>query len=235
MAPLTNIEKIEARLDAITDLMTFQSETDILRARLQKLPDLEKLLAKIFTYSIKHSVKAIYFEDVSLQKMKEFRTLLNCFKNIDNTIESLTTLRRREELNSARLLALISTKDEHEQGLMPTGILETIHHFDKLIQWKRVPGTTNEIPEPQQGIDQDFDAANDAVNDIKGELDEFLQGIQRRYKDRRICFSHAKNRYEIEIPEEHVKGAKKPKEFELTSTRKGYERFYTPELKALVE
>jgi hypothetical protein len=37
-----------------------------LRARLNKLPDLEKLLAKIFTYSIKHSVKAIYFEDVSL-------------------------------------------------------------------------------------------------------------------------------------------------------------------------
>ena len=127
MAPLTNIEKIEARLDAITDLMTFQSETDILRARLQKLPDLEKLLAKIFTYSIKHSVKAIYFEDVSLQKMKEFRTLLNCFKNIDNTIESLTSLRRREELNSARLQALISTKDEHEQGLMPSGIIETIH------------------------------------------------------------------------------------------------------------
>ena len=34
---MTNIEKIEARLDAITDLMTFQSETDILRARLKKL------------------------------------------------------------------------------------------------------------------------------------------------------------------------------------------------------
>ena len=124
---MTNIEKIEARLDAITDLMTFQSETDILRARLKKLPDLEKLLAKIFTYSIKHSVKAIYFEDVSLQKMKEFRTLINCFKNIDNTIESLTSLRRREELKSARLQALISTKDEHEQGLMPSGIIETIH------------------------------------------------------------------------------------------------------------
>lgn len=127
MAPMTNIEKIEARLDAITDLMTFQSETDILRARLKKLPDLEKLLAKIFTYSIKHSVKAIYFEDVSLQKMKEFRTLINCFKNIDNTIESLTSLRRREELKSARLQALISTKDEDEQGLMPSGIIETIH------------------------------------------------------------------------------------------------------------
>ena len=38
-----------------------------------KLPDMEKLLAKIFTYSVKHKVKAIYFEDVSLIKMREFR------------------------------------------------------------------------------------------------------------------------------------------------------------------
>lgn len=61
----------------------------MLRSRLAKLPDLEKLLAKIFTYSIKHSVKAIYFEDVSLQKMKEFRTLLTCFKNTGHVIGSI--------------------------------------------------------------------------------------------------------------------------------------------------
>ena len=55
--------------------------------------------------------------------------------------------------------------------------------------------------------------------------------IVERFKDRRIRFSHAKNRYEIEIPQEHVKGNKKPKEFELVSQRQGYERFYTPEIK----
>lgn len=100
MAPLMNVEKIEARLDAIEDLICFQSETDILRSKLSKLPDLEKLLAKIFTYSIKHSVKAIYFEDVSLQKMREFRTLLVCFKNMTETIDSLRTVWQRNELNS---------------------------------------------------------------------------------------------------------------------------------------
>lgn len=40
---------------------------------MSRLPDLEKLLAKIFTYSVKHSVEAIYFEDVNLQKMREFK------------------------------------------------------------------------------------------------------------------------------------------------------------------
>ena len=73
MAPLLNVDKIEQRLDAIDDLLANQHETDELRAKLAKLPDLEKLLAKIFTYSIKHKVKAIYFEDVSLIKMKEVK------------------------------------------------------------------------------------------------------------------------------------------------------------------
>ena len=54
------------RLDAVDDLIKHQSATDILRARLGKLPDLEKLLAKVFTYSVKHKVNAVYFHDVSL-------------------------------------------------------------------------------------------------------------------------------------------------------------------------
>jgi len=83
MAPLMNIDRINARYDAIEDMIEHQHETDVLRARLAKLPDLEKLLAKIFTYSIKHKVKAIYFEDVSLTKMKEFRQLLTCFDNVE--------------------------------------------------------------------------------------------------------------------------------------------------------
>lgn len=65
---------------------------------MNKLPDLEKLLAKIFTYSIKHSVKAIYFEDVSLQKMKEFRLLLNSFKGLPQTLDSFINLKKKNEL-----------------------------------------------------------------------------------------------------------------------------------------
>lgn len=175
MAPLMSVEKIENRLDAVNDLITFQSETDTLRARFAKLPDLEKLLAKIFTYSIKHSVKAIYFEDVSLQKMKEFRTLLNCFKDIEDTLGSLRGLHRRGELKSERLIALVSTKQESDIGLLPEDIAAAIHEFDQLIRWKRIAGANNaEIPEPQPGIDEVFDNANEAVNNVKDRLNDVL-------------------------------------------------------------
>ena len=104
MAPLLKTEKIEARLDAVEDMIQHQSETDMLRANMGKLPDLEKLLAKIFTYSIKHSVKAIYFEDVSLQKMRDFRTLLNAFNKVEETLGRFRDLYERNELKSARLI-----------------------------------------------------------------------------------------------------------------------------------
>ena len=165
MAPLYSAEKIESRLDAVEDLMKFQSETDLTRARFAKLPDLEKLLAKIFTYSIKHSVKAIYFEDVSLQKMKEFKELLNSFEKVESLLEGLRSLHRRSELTSERLTALVSKPSETENGLLPDGIDEVIHEFKRLIVWKRVSGSSNsEIPEPQTGIDEEFDRANDEVN-----------------------------------------------------------------------
>ena len=86
---------------------------------MSKLPDLEKLLAKIFTYSIKHSVKAIYFEDVSLQKMKEFRLLLNSFKGLNQTLDSFINLKNKNELNpKGRLFSLLHPVEEG--GLLPT-------------------------------------------------------------------------------------------------------------------
>ena len=108
MAPLLDICKIEQRLDAIEDLLEHQHETDDLRVKLSKLPDIEKLLARLFTYSIKHKVKAIYFEDVSLIKMKEFRTVLKVFSGIRNTLLGLSRLNEQGKLRSERLKVLLT-------------------------------------------------------------------------------------------------------------------------------
>ena len=61
---------------------------------------------------------------------------------------------------------------------------------------------------------------------IKKKLDEYLIHIQAVVlRDNRINYSHAKYRYELEVPAELTVGDKKPRDFELTSARKGYERF----------
>jgi hypothetical protein len=129
---------------AVEDLINFQYETDSIRAKMSKLPDIEKLLAKIFTYSIKHRVKAVYFEDVSLIKMKEFRLLLKTVRTVDELLHDLSS--KSEKFKSQRLRQILSF--DTNGGLIPSKYLEEIDSFEKLIVWKKVPGTDAEIPEP---------------------------------------------------------------------------------------
>jgi hypothetical protein len=51
-------------------------------------------------------VKAIYFEDVNLAKMKEFRSLLTVFSEMNNTLEIFSKL--GEDLTSKRLISLVT-------------------------------------------------------------------------------------------------------------------------------
>ena len=201
---------------------------------MQSLPDLEKLLARIFAYSIKHRVRAIYFEDVSLRKLKEFRTLLAALRRTEEILGGL--MAKRECFTSDRLRGLLTPDNVSPDGLFPSRYLEALESFEQVIVWKRVPGSDAQIPEPRQGLDPGFDGTNQAVNDAKAALDAYLEVVRGRFKERRsISYSHTKFRYELEVPAELVKGSRKPADFEFTSQRKGYERFHTPEIKSLVE
>jgi DNA mismatch repair protein MSH6 len=63
-----------------------------------------------------------------------------------------------------------------------------------------------------------------------------LNQVRAKFRDtRRINWSHAKYRYELEVPQEYVEGKKKPADFEFTSQRKDYQRFHTPEIKKLID
>lgn len=71
---------------------------------------------------------------------------------------------------------------------------------------------------------------------MKQRLEEVLAKTRQRFKDqRRINWSHAKYRFELEIPSEYVEGKKKPEDFEFTSQRKDFQRFHTREIKALLD
>ena len=71
---------------------------------------------------------------------------------------------------------------------------------------------------------------------IKEKLEAYLLEIKKRFvSTANIVYSHSKYRYEIEISLEYLKEAKKFDDLELTSGRKGYERFHTKEIKKLVD
>ena len=146
MSPLLNIQQIVDRQNAVQDLIEHQFELNASHLKMRSLPDLEKLLARIFAYSIKHRIKAIYFEDISLKKLTEFRTLLVAFKRTEEILGTL--MKKRGNFTSDRLRCLLTPDNESSDGLFPSRYREALESFERVIVWKRVPGSDAEIPEP---------------------------------------------------------------------------------------
>ncbi len=89
--------------------------------------------------------------------MRDFRTLLISFKEMPTLIEPLTNIAAK--LNSSRLKVLCTL--DTEGGLLPSGLNSAVEDLEKFIVWKRLAGDSKlEVPEPQEGIDEDFDRAN---------------------------------------------------------------------------
>lgn len=64
LSPLIDTRKIDDRLDAVEDLMKIPVHLNTFRERLGKLVDLERILAKVFVYSVRSTFKAVTFENV---------------------------------------------------------------------------------------------------------------------------------------------------------------------------
>lgn len=89
LAPLMDIDAINERLDAIEDMNRHPDLLEAFRNNMAKMPDIERMMNKLFTYSVRQNVKAIYFENISFQKLKEFRHLLRNFKEIERIISPI--------------------------------------------------------------------------------------------------------------------------------------------------
>jgi DNA mismatch repair protein MSH6 len=110
VSPLKDVEKINHRLDAVTDFVRNDMMRDKLQAKLKKVPDLERMLSKIYTYSQKVSVKAIYIDVSVIMRLDEFYNLLSILKKVKEIITDVFTSDVIKSLRSKRLKALVTFK-----------------------------------------------------------------------------------------------------------------------------
>ena len=102
--------KINDRLDAVTDLVNNEVTRDKLQAKLRKVPDLERMLSRIYTYSQRASVKAIYIDISVIKRLDEFYTLLGVLKKLQDIITEVFDKDVLKVLRSKRLRALVQFK-----------------------------------------------------------------------------------------------------------------------------
>lgn len=171
--PLMNIGDINSRYDAVDFLMNSEPELRMyLESSLHKLPDLERLIARV------HS-KSLRFKDF-LKVLEGFQTISEMFKKLD----------KAELSNSGLLGTLLGKCDPSLHGI--------ISSWDDAFD--RQQALLNVVV-PVEGVDAEFDESMRIINSLEERLDEHLKAYKKQFKSHEICYKDSgKELYLIEVP-----------------------------------
>ncbi|SOV11574.1 DNA mismatch repair protein MSH6, putative [Plasmodium sp. gorilla clade G2] len=228
-SPLLDCEKIKERLDVVDFLKNNEQVLSLIRLKLRKLPDIERLLNKICIQASQSERGAVFFDNIVNTKLKEFVTFLNAFKEIDSMLIDVNRMERDGDLPS-RLFQICNTPDTYKDnikgsypniGLITNEFLEKIY-FDGDKEYK-----------PAEGCDEDIDKINEKEKNVEHKLNNVLEHMRTQLKISTLKFVHAKFKYEVECPDNIPKSFLK--NVEITSAKKGYVRIHNDEIKSLVE
>ncbi|KAJ8674770.1 hypothetical protein QAD02_010556 [Eretmocerus hayati] len=219
---------IKERQDAVTELLDRPEVIKVVRGKLAKLPDLERLLSKIHAQGNAAKVRdhpdsrAILFDGHIYSKriIAEFSTVLNGFEEALKIVESF------EDFNN--LLINKCTKYEPE-GDFPE-LRKTLDYFKTAFDHEEAKKEGFIVP--KRGVDQDYDAVLLELSDIEKELNEYLEKQRKHFGVQIKFFGKDKKKYQIEVPESQLK--KVGSGYELQGSRKGFKRYYTDEAKELL-
>ncbi|CAD8188495.1 unnamed protein product [Paramecium pentaurelia] len=215
-SPLQNYKLIIERQECVQELCTFIPKCFEFQKRIKSLPDLERAIIKCFNTIHSHKLKAVPItggESLGKTKLKEIKNVLSnirqaaeVFKIFEQDIKQFKSKKLKEILNYKQNTQILKKSlDELEKCLI----------------------MDDNEPKPVKGVSPEYDQTLDKLNDIYDSLQDELEKWKKKLKCPDIVYTHARIRYQLEIPEKYLEGNQKPKELIITSKRQGYQRFQT--------
>ncbi|CRG88135.1 DNA mismatch repair protein msh6 [Talaromyces islandicus] len=169
--PLMDIEKINARLDAVDSLNADTVVRDQFSSQLTKMPDLERLISRIHAGAC---------------KAQDFLRVLEGFEQIEYTMSLLKELGSGDGV----IGKLVSSMPDL---VSPLEYWKTA--FDRL------KAKENGILVPEPGIEEDFDTSQETIDQLHRELDSLLKNVRRDLGSSAICYKdNGKEIYQLEVP-----------------------------------
>jgi DNA mismatch repair protein MSH6 len=204
--PLMDTKKINARLDAVDSLNADTTVRDRFTSQMAKMPDLERLISRVHAGSC---------------RAQDFVRVLEGFEQIDYTMSLLSDGSEDASESEGVIAQLIAAMPDLKSRLK-----YWMSAFDR--QKAKEAG----ILVPERGIEEDFDASQDAIEAVHKELNDLLRKWRKELGSSAICFrDNGKEIYQLEVP---IKAAKVPKSWDQMSATKQVKRYYFPELRSLV-
>ncbi|RDW82600.1 hypothetical protein BP6252_03712 [Coleophoma cylindrospora] len=199
--PLADAKKINERLDAVEMLNKDSTIRDQFSSSMTKMPDLERLISRIHA---------------GVCKPEDFVRVLEGFEQIEYTMSLLSAFGGGDGIVDRLISAIPDLKK-------PLNWWQTAFDRQKAREFKIL------IPAP--GVEEAFDASQERIEEIEGELKALLKRMQKQYGSSKIAFKDVgKEIYQLEFPEK----TKVPADWRMLSSAKGVKRWWSPELKELV-
>ena len=200
--PLMNAVKINDRLDAVESLNADTTVRDRFTSQLVKLPDLERLISRIHAGSC---------------RAQDFAKVLDAFEQIDYTMSLVKGVGSGEGVIGQLISAMPDLK-------------EMLEHWKAAFD--RTKAKEDGLLIPERGVEEDFDASQDRIEQVLADLDVLLNKTRKDLGCSTVMYrDNGKEIYQLEVPIK-VKGI--PKTWDQMSATQKVKRYYSPELRSLV-
>ncbi|KAG7886366.1 hypothetical protein KL938_000019 [Ogataea parapolymorpha] len=207
--PLMSRKTIESRLDSVEILMNDGDLKYLLESKLGKLPDLERLLARIHSGNL---------------KVKDFARCVTGFECIVSLVKILksTYLEGTQRLGGELGRILDSFPPE-----LPECVSNWSNAFDRVLAVK------DGILVPELGVEPEFDESNQKIKELEKELERILSQYRREFKCQEMCYKDSgKEIYLIEVPSKAI--SRIPKDWQQMAATSKCKRYWSTEVKKLV-
>ncbi|KAH9320155.1 hypothetical protein KI387_021924, partial [Taxus chinensis] len=225
--PLKRVKSIWERQDAIVEIKGAAVESAVkFQKELARLPDMERLLARLYASSGaagRNGNKVVLYEDAAKKKLQEFIAAL---RGCQSMVKACMSFKDTTNEIKSSLLQHNLTPGRGLPDVKPI-----MKHFETAFDWSEAEKSGRILP--CEGVDKDYDLANQTVIEIETSFAKHLEMQQMLFGSEISYVTVGKEQYQLEIPESML--AKVPQEYEARSSRKGYRRFWTPKVKELLQ
>ena len=232
-APSRRVDEIEARQQSVAALMERTELRDLLRPALKRLPDLERLLARVHGFSQKQAKNsATHYEDIGKAKLAMFVKVLEGFEALDAAVtRAQPHLEGELKARAPHLVAALT----HGEGFPQ--LTGAIAEFRALFDWEAAKREGRVIPKP--GASKPYDAAEADAKKAVAELRTHERHWRQELRDDKIEFwtpqVSTTEPFQLAVSEETLRRRGTPDEFEMKSSKKGTKRFWTAEIEQEVK
>ncbi|KAM5536095.1 hypothetical protein V8D89_010194 [Ganoderma adspersum] len=204
--PLREVADINARLDAVQDLLDHPTFEGQFTAIAKGLPDLERIVSRIHAKNC---------------KVKDFLKVLMAFKNLSKGLIELADT--ADSFSSRTITGLLRSAPD---------LAPNLKHIKSMFQ---TPEEKSDELVPEDGKDEVYDEVMSEINELEEELKAALKSIRKKTGLDATYWHSAQGTKEIYLVQLQGKEKEKaPKEWTLSGSIKNAKRFIVPALQLTI-